>query len=74
MCEVFKIGFGNYVSQNQASVCWFGVERSFETVFHSISDRLPEGKIEKKKGRREKKCPNNPHLHLMQAQQTLVLL
>ena len=44
------------------------VSRPFETVFQSISGRLPEREKEKRKDRREKKCPNNPHPHLLQAQ------
>ena len=32
------------------------VYRPFETVFQSISGRLPEREKEKRKGRREKKC------------------
>ena len=40
---------------------------SFETVFMSVSDRLPKREKEKKKDRREKKCQNNLHPHLLQA-------
>ena len=40
----------------------FGFLRPFETVFHSISGRLPErGRKKSKNDRREKTCPNNPH-------------
>ena len=36
-----------------------GAQRPFETVFKSISDRLPE-RGKKKREMKEKKCPNNP--------------
>ena len=45
-------------------VCW-----PFETVFQSISGRLPErGRKNRQVVNERKKCPNNPHLHLLQAQ------
>ena len=40
-------------------------ERPFETVFQSISGRLPERGREERNDRREKKCPHNPHPHLL---------
>ena len=49
-------------------------KRPFETVFQSISGRFPKrGRKENKNGIDEKKCPNNPHPHLLQAQLALVL-
>ena len=57
---------------------WVYMLRPFETVFQSISDRLLEREKEKRihVDRREKKCPNNPHLHPLQAQiiKTIALL
>ena len=38
--------------------------RPFETVFQSISGRLPE----RGRKKREKNCSNNSHPHLLQAQ------
>ena len=46
----------------------FWVCRPFVTVFESISAHLPEREKEKRKDRREKKCPNNPNPHLLQEQ------
>ena len=46
----------------------------FETVFQSISDRLPEGEKEKDMIDERKKCPKNPHPHLLRAQKVLALL
>ena len=40
----------------------------FETVFQSISGRLPKREKGKKKDTREKNYPNNPHPYLLQAQ------
>ena len=48
-------------------------KRPFEAVFQSLSGRLPE-REEEGKDRQEKKCPNNPHLHPLQAQQAHALL
>ena len=47
----------------------FGFLRPFETVFQSISGRLPErGRKKCEKRDERKKCPNDPHPHLLQAQ------
>ena len=53
-------------------VCWLvgwlcKALRPFETVFQSISGRLPE-RGRKKREKREKNCSNNSHPHLLQAQ------
>ena len=58
-------------TNNNKMVGWlFLAKRPFETVFQFISGRLPESEREKEKrnDRREKKCPNNPHPHLLQIQ------
>ena len=47
-------------------VICFGLNGPFETVFQSISGRLPKSEKEKRKDRREKKNPNNPNPHLLQ--------
>ena len=52
----------------------FWVERPFETVFQFTSGHLPEREKERRNERREKKCPNIPHPHLLQAQKALALL
>ena len=57
----------DWSSQTTQDWIWL-VVCSFETVFPSVSDRLPKREKEKKRDRREKKCPNNLHPHLLQAQ------
>ena len=57
------------VIRPSVTFAWWLV-RPFERVFQSISGRLPE-RGRKKNERREKKCPNNPHPHLQQAQWSL---
>ena len=43
----------------------FWISRPFETVFQSISSRRPK---RRERIDESKKCPNNPHPHLLQAQ------
>ena len=47
-----------------------GPFRQYFSVYRAVSQRDRK----KRKDRRQKKCPNNPHLHLLQAQLALVLL
>ena len=63
----------NWCSHTTHDWIWL-VICSFETVFPSVSDRLPKREKEKKKDRQEKKCPNNIHPHLLQAHLALFLL
>ena len=51
-------------------VGWLVVlKRPFETVFQSISGRLPKrGRKRRERIDESKKCPNNSHPHLLQAQ------
>ena len=61
-----------------SSVGWLVVLglTAYETVFQSISCRLPERGRKKWEinDRQEKNCPNNPHPHLLQAKQAHALL
>ena len=54
-------------------VCWLvgflRLNDPLETVFQFISGRLPErGRKKREVIDDRKKCPNNPHPHLLQAQ------
>ena len=49
-------------------VVFFLVERPFETLFQSISDRFSERGRKRSEKIEESKCRNNPHSHLLQAQ------
>ena len=48
-----------------------GPLRQYFSLYRAISQREGE---RKEKDRREKKCPNNPHPHLLQGQKALALL
>ena len=48
-----------------------GPLRQYFSLYWAVSQREEE---RKEKERREKKCPNNPHPHLLQAQKALALL
>ena len=56
-------------------VCCFGFNGPFQTVFQSISGRLPERererereKTQKRQHREDKKMSKHPHPHLLQVQ------
>ena len=48
-----------------------GPLRQYFSLYRAVSQRQGE---RKRNDRREKKCPNNPHPHRLQAQKTLALL
>ena len=62
-----------WISFMEELVGWmFWILRPLETLFQSVSSLPPEkGRKKREKNDRQKKNPNNPHLHLLQAQKAL---
>ena len=52
----------------------FGLTALWDSISVYIGPSPKEREKEERKDRWEKKCPNNPHPHLLQAQQALALL
>ena len=52
----------------------FGLNGPLRSIPVYIGPSPREREKEKRNDRREKKCPNNPHLHLLQEQWALALL
>ena len=74
-CEEIEICLNTHNSKRAYHlVGCFGLNgplRQYFSLYRAVSQREGE---RKKNDRREKKCPNNPHPHRLQAQKALVLL
>ena len=68
----------NHLTFHKQNLVGWLVALCLTTLSDSISDYIrpspKEREKEKRNDRREKKCPNNPHPHLLQAQYALALL